>query len=77
MLKAHRLVYHSALGSRVTKQKKRRRRRTSIARCSRAPRSRYGPCERELFIDNQLVQVHFITVERLNAKGSGTSQRKS
>ena len=56
VFKAHRLLCLSTLGSRVIKKKKKK----SIPR---SPPPSRGSCEeREFFIDNLLVRIHFIIV---------------
>ena len=52
MFKAHRPLYHSTLGLRVIKKKKRRS----------GPAGRTPVREREFFIDNLLVRIHFTIV---------------
>jgi len=58
--KAHRLLYHSTLGLRVIKKKRRSAasRAASHECCDALPAS----CKRELFIDNLLVRIHCIIV---------------
>ena len=52
--KAYTLVYHSTLGSRVLKEKKKNI-RSNFDKCTRLLER-----ERESFIDNLLAQIHFI-----------------
>ena len=68
--KAHRLVYHSTLGSRVIKKKKRRSARpgnrgVAAIRIPRVPALRarvHHASEREFCIDNLLARIHCIIV---------------
>ena len=69
MFKAHRLLYHSTLGFRVIKKTwvgfiQKRRCSSGMAWRKRKPRNRWSmpAAEREVFIDNLLVRIHFIIV---------------
>ena len=63
VFKAHRLLYHSTLGLRVVKKKKRRKSLAPRLFWMFLCRTDIGiVLEREFFIDNQLVRIHFIIV---------------
>ena len=53
VFKAHRIVYHSTLGLRVIRKKK----KNTAGAGRRHPRQ-----QREFFMDNLLVRIHFILV---------------
>ena len=60
VFKAHRLVYHSTLGSGVIKKKKNPTHQGSNVCCPEHEPPETGGAEREFFIDNLLVRIHLI-----------------